>query len=361
MNLAPRNPRNWIMNYANRYANGQLWYQQRGIRARNFATGALASSAIVGRYLKAKQAKNSSKVSKRPDDSKKYIRKKPAKRITLSKATDSLKKQVRDIKRNITDTEGTLIYRLRGTSRCLASVNAMNHVMLANNTMNNYETVLAQLRFFDSATPGTLVQASGATGTYYREYLFKKVYSHHVVVNNYQVPCKCTVYLVRPKQDTTIAPITAFTDGLTDVGGPSSTSPLVHLTDSDEFNDLWKIDKSTSKILHPGQRIDMYTSDSDVLYSPATFDSHSLDYQKRFHCWAYIVRVEGVLGHDTTADEQGFLQAGVDITCDQIYTVNYDAGIDLKYIVVQNNSDTFSNGGVVSSKPVSDNIGYSVN
>lgn len=363
MNLGQYNrvPNGYFRNLAHRYVNNQLPGQRNygyGNVARGLlqATAGSAAQRVYNRY-KGPMAPVSN-MSERPK--RKMKRQKPQSRVTLTKSTDSLKKQVADLKRNISDTEGTLIYRLRGTSRLLSGVNQCNHAQFASNQMSNYEAVLAELRFFDSATPTTLVQASGATATYYREYLFKKVYSHFTAVNNYQVPCKCTIYLCRPKQDTSISPTTAFTDGLTDVGNPSSLSPLVHLTDSDEFSDLWKIDKSESKVLFPGQKLEMFTSDKDIQYSPATFDSHNLGYQKRFHCWAYVVRVEGVLGHDTTVDEQGILGAGVDMMCDQIYTVSYDAGVDLKFIVVTNNSDAFTNSGVISSKPVSDNIGYSV-
>jgi len=353
----PTNRNRPFYKLAQKYANNQLWYQRKGYTAKGVAKNAavLTAAVVANKFLrnKADNKKMSARPSRNP--SRKRYNKKPE-----NKCTRVLKSQVKDIKKCLSSNQGTLIYRLRGTSRCVCAVNSITHAQFASNQMANYETVLGELRFFDIDTPGTLIQASGASGTYYREYLFKSVYSHYQCVNNYQVPCKVTLYLCRPKEDTSISPTTAFTDGLTDVGNPSSSSPLIHITDSDEFTDLWKIDKSQSKVLMPGQKLDMFTSDKNVLYSPATFDSHNLPYQKRFHCWAYVIRVEGVLGHDTTADEQGFLAGGVDMSCDQIYTVSYDAGIDLKYIVLSNSSDTFTNGGVISSKPVSDNIGYSI-
>lgn len=272
-----------------------------------------------------------------------------------------LSKKVSMLAQEAKSSRSTLIYHKRSTDTAKASVNQTAYVMADALTMSNYEAVLAQLRFFNPSTPGTLTQADGATGTYMRDYLFKSIYHMCTAVNNYQVPAKVTIYSCVPKQDTNIAPITAFQNGLADVGNPASTSPMVYLSDSDEFNDLWRIDKSITKVLQPGQTLSCVFTAKNMRYSPATFDSHSLSYQSRFKCQAFIVRVTGVLGHDTSvASEQGFLASGIDCTCHAKHVVEYDGGIDLKYIYITDGSDSFTNGGVVSERPIADNIAYSV-
>ena len=65
--------------------------------------------------------------------------------------------------------------------------------------------------------------------------------------------------------------------------------------------------------------------------------------------------------HDSIADEQGIAQAGVDILREMVHTLKYDSGgVDINDVIIDDNSSSFTNGAVVSSKPVSDNIGYSL-
>lgn len=241
-----------------------------------------------------------------------------------------------------------------------AGYNQTNHSLCDDVNMAAYESVLGNLKFFNPSAPGTLISASGATGTYYREYLFRSVSSIHTVKNNYQIPCKVTLYYCTVKNDTNIGPITAFTDGISDGSNAASTSLFINLTDSDEFNDLWRIAKKKTKLLLPGRQMSLSYRFNNMLYSPATYDSHTSTYQKRFKCFVVICRVEGVQAHDSAANEVGFTNAGVDVTWRTSYKVQYDAGGDINYLYVSENQDSFTNGPLVSSMPVADNINYSV-
>lgn len=287
---------------------------------------------------------------------------KTPKRIKKAKRTKkkSLKKTVREIQKEIKSEQANLIYRSCVTGRVLSSVNQSTVSSVNSVGCTELEAVLGQLRFFDSATPGTLIQASGATGTYMREYHFKNISSSIKLVNNYQVPVEVQMFVCSPKEDTSIPPATAFTNGLADVGNPSSTSRLVFVTDSSEFNHLWSIKLSKKARLEPGQSLNSIYSIKDCFYDPSVFDSHALEYQRKFKNYSIMIRVSGVLGHDTSLDQQGHLQAGIDYSIKTTYNVEYDAGIDLKFIVVNDLSDSFTNGGVVSEQPIADNIGYSV-
>lgn len=294
-----------------------------------------------------------------------YQRRKPLpllKKVkTKGKGKSTLTKQVRNLSKIAKANMGTLIYRKRTTERLLSSVNEKGYGVAGGDiTMSSFETVLGELRFFNPSAPGTLIQGSGASGTYQRSYLFKSVSGKLVAKNNYQVPCRFTVTVCSAKEDTSINPATAFQNGLVDAGNPSSQSQRTYWTDSAEFQRLWKIEKTVRKVLEPGRMMQCSHVVRNVMYDPAIFDSHAQAYQKKNKCWCFLIKVEGLIGHDTSADQQGMTQVGVDIVCDYTYVVEYDAGIDLKYIVVSDGSDTFTNGAVVSSKPVSDNIGYSV-
>lgn len=277
------------------------------------------------------------------------------------KGKKTIKKQIKELKRVANASTGTLIYRDRRISRCLTTANVKNYILVPGNPdYSQLETVLGQLRFFNPSSPGTLVQGNGSTGTYFRKFHFKTIASKCKVSNNYQVPCQVTVMCATVKLDTNINPATAYQDGLADAGNPTATSNLVYWSDSPQFNELWKITKRTKRVLQPGKTLTVKHLLKDIMYDVSLSDSHNLTYQKDLKSFVWIVQVQGVQGHDTSADQQGTLPAGVDVQADYTYVVSYDAGIDLKFIYVTDSSTGFTNGGVVSEKPVADNIGYSV-
>lgn len=271
-----------------------------------------------------------------------------------------LKSKLRNISKQLEVSKATHTWRKRLAGRAITSgINTSAFTGIGSGSITFLEAAMANLRYFDPGT-NALVTAAPTSGTYEREiYVKSSVYSLRVA-NNYQVPCEVRLYALRPKIDTNIAPATAFTNGLTDQLAPSATSCLVYPTDSQQFNDVWRIEKSMVKRLQPGQVMDMSFAIKPFQYDFAFADAHASDYQPKMNGFFWGIRVEGPLGHDTTADEQGTLQAGVDWFADEKYVFEYDAGKDLNDFYVTDGSNTFTNGGVVSSKPVSDNLGYSV-
>lgn len=273
----------------------------------------------------------------------------------------TVRKQIKELKRIANTNMGTLTYRDRRISRCLTTANVKNYILVPGDpNYTQMETVLGQLRFFNPSSPGTLIQGNGSTGTYFRKFNFKTIASKCKVTNNYQVPCQVTVMCATVRLDTNINPATAYQDGLADIGAPSATSNLVYWSDSPQFSELWKITKQTKKVLQPGKTLTLRHALKDIMYDVSLSDSHNLTYQKDLKSFVWIVQIQGVQGHDTSADQQGTLPAGVDVQADYTYVVSYDAGIDLKFLYVTDSSTGFTNGGVVSEKPVADNIAYSV-
>lgn len=272
-----------------------------------------------------------------------------------------VKQQIRELKRLTESDMGTHIQRRRQTGALSASVNSKSTGSADVVSLSIIEGVIAQLRYYNPSAPTALVTADGASGTYQKEFLFNSMYHKINVVNNYQVPAKVKLYLVRSKMDTSISASTSYTNGLADVGNPTATSTLVHLTDSTQFTDLYNIVGYKSTTLIPGENFIFTHSDKSFQYDPSLSDSHALTYQKRFKDLQFVLVVQGVLGHDTIANEQTTLQASVDYSICSTFTVRYSAGADIKFIYIDDTGDaSFTNGGVVSSKPVCDNIGYSV-
>lgn len=325
------------------------------VRTASRALGSLAAGAAAGLALGKAAQRGKARAAKKT-----YKRKQKKAPKTRKGKINKLEKQVKSLNKKMSNGEGTLIYYGRDKVQHTTAVNTQTHTKAGYMGIAELENTLAQLRFFDSATPGTLVQASGATGTYARQYMFD-VYAKLKCRNNYQVPCAVTVYTVVPKEDTSVEAYTAYTDGLVDIGGVSSTSMMVHITDSKVFNALWKIKEFKRAVLMPGQELDVTHATGKFTYDPSVTDSETQSYQQKYKSWQFIVRVEGTLAHDSSvAGQVGFTAAGVDCCWTVKYTVKYDAGANLTYMYIQDNVSAFTNGALVSSYPVADNIPYSV-
>lgn len=271
-----------------------------------------------------------------------------------------VKSQIKELKRLAESDMGRLVYRDMAPARLLAGVNAQACSAIAASDTSILEAVIAQLRYYDPSAPSTLVTADGATGTYQKEFYFKRIYSKITYRNNYQSPVLVKSYCCVPKDDTNITPFVAWTNGLTDGANGSYSDMNSYPTDSQQFQDLYKIVSSKTKLLNPGQELVCTHSEKPFQYDPSLTDSHSLSYQTRNKNFLWMTIVSGCVGHDTSLDEQGFLAAGVDIIIERVFEVHYSAGADIRFVYTTNSLDTFTNGGVYSSKPVADNIGYSV-
>lgn len=322
--------------------------------ATRIVTAAIAGAAGGNRAIQATRGMINPVVK----DKKKTVRRK-RKVMRKPKATRQLQKQVNELSKKVNNGQGTLYFLARDTRRVLASVNQQAAAACGAVGCTQLETALAELRFFNPSAPGTLIQGSGATGTYSRNYLFD-IYGKLLVRNNYQVPAKVTVYTLAPKEDTSITPVTAYANGLVDVGNPDYASQMLYLTSSPQFNELWRIVASKKMILQAGQEVEVIHSTGKFSYDPATFDSQTSEFQRKNKAFTFVVRVDGPLAHDSSADQQGFCAAGIDASWTFKYTVSYEAGVDLIYYVLSDASDSFTNGALVSSYPVADNIPYSL-
>jgi len=271
----------------------------------------------------------------------------------------NLASQVKELSKRIESLNTTLTYRWRSSSDIVsASNNQSAQSTVSCHNLTDIETVLGNLKYFNPSVPDTLITVdfNGAVSKQVR----MQQYSKMILRNNYQAPVNVRIYKVTNKVDTNLTPTVAFTNGLADIGNPSATSCLVYPTDSPQFNDLWKIQDTKKVVLQGGQTVEMSHSTGWFDYDPSVSDSHASTFQKSFKAYCYLVRVEGTVGHDNAADEQGTLRGGVDMQLNRTYKVKYNGGVELDYIIVFDDGDTFTNTPVVSLKPVSDNLPYSL-
>lgn len=274
----------------------------------------------------------------------------------------TLVKRVRNLERRVRDEDSLLTYKVSAKDKLNPSVNQASYGFASCLSISNIEAAAANARFFDPAAPGTLVTASLVTGTYSSKF---RVQARCTITikNNYQVPCILHVGMVSPRTATNTSPNTAFTNGLTDQGAPSSSSPMLHWSDSRQFNELYKITRKIKKILlMPGAQRTFTHKQASFVYDPSYFDTQTETYNPKARSRLWIYRCQGVPGHDTSVTtEQGLLPAGFDVYAADTYTIHYNSGgATLKTIVLSEGASTsFTNAGVVSQVVV-DNQSYSL-
>lgn len=326
-----------------------------------FASALSAPGLVRQGYKYASQAYKAYKTAK-PYVKKalnKYYSKPPAQVALRTK--NPVKKKLAKIQKQLNNNTGTYIYKRLVSDRVLASVNQCNYINIIRNSVTDLEAVIDGLQYFNPSVPGTLTTVDATSGTYHKEVEINSTFSRLECRNNYQSPCIVDIYCVTPKQDTGIAVSTAVTNGFSDVGsGLGINSILMYPSDSPQFNDLYKIVSHVRKELNPGQSCKSTFTGGSFQYDPSYVDSHALANQKIYNNHQYLIRVQGIVGHDTALDEQGILAAGVDVTCYDVIKVLYPAGIDIVRYEHVLDLDTFTNSGVFTSKPVADNIGYAV-
>ncbi len=317
---------------------------------------ALGTIASLG-YGTSRYATRSARPMKR-----KFKRRKMYKRRSsrISRPVQGLKKQVKQLKRLAEADMGTHVHRTRIAHDLDSAVNSQNSDSDGVIAKGLLEAVIAQLRYYDPSNPGTLLVADGGTGTFQNEFYFEKVHTRITVRNNYITPCWVSVYACLVIADTDKTPFAAFQQGLVDLSNVAETSPLTYLTDSQIFKDLWRIDSSKKVLLEAGQSCQMTYTSKPFHYDPSLVDSHTQAFQRNFRGMSWHVNVEGIVAHDSLVDDQGIMQASVDVKIDVTYIVKYPAGADIKFVFVADASDTFTNTPIISNKPIASNQTYTV-
>lgn len=281
---------------------------------------------------------------------------------TYARRKKSLRREIVSIKRTLRSDQARHTHRHRSASTIrLAGVNQTIRTAFDACRAAELESAMANLRYYDPNFPSTLVTADASSGSYTRQIHFETSYARLYVRNNYQVPVKIKIWSCEPKNDTSIAPTTFFSDGLTDqTTSLGATSPMINFWDIDMVKDNWRAAKTFTYDLNPGKEVSCVWAGKPFDFDPSNYDTHSLAYQKKYRAHVWVIQVEGVIMHDTTAFEYTTGLGGVDVLCDRKYVMTYDAGTNLNDFSGTNAASTsFTNGGVVSQVVV-DNQQYSV-
>ncbi len=279
-------------------------------------------------------------------------------------APGSLKPRVKKLEKFMANQTSTKTCRTFHSQQLLAAVNAQNMDSYDSPTVTTIASCISDVRMFNKSAPATLLTVDLDVGTYSQQILVKWHHSCQIV-NNYQSRCEVWLYSCFVKADTTITAADAITNGLADNPSGAITAATYGAlpTDSSQFKDLYSCKLLKHKLLSPGQGCSGSASAPYFEYDPATLDSHTSGFQRKLYGHTFVVVVRGSGAHDTAvAGEVGAIACGIDVIRKKVTTLKYDAGgVDLNDLDINIASfDTPTNGFVQSSKPVSDNIGYSV-
>lgn len=325
--------------------------------------GGRKAESATKRRSRSKASVNETKQKKVGRKAPKKKRCKPVKDVC--KEIQKIREKVKELDRENESGMGTKIYRSRHSSQLIAAVGLQRVTSGRLFGKTDLESTITSLKYFDPAVPGTLVTANGNTPTFQNEFYFKHVDVYIEVTNNYQVPVYVDLFIMKPKTDTGITPSGAFTNGLSDIGAPSSTSPMVRLHDSIQLKDLWSTSISKRGVLlKPGQSLRLSDTMGGFQFDPSLLDSHAYEYMPMFHGRAFAIRFWGQVGHDTVVAEVGNLGCGVDTEFGFQSIVKYAAGTDVHDLQIADNFDasftTAPNLGVCSQMPLADNQSYSI-
>ncbi len=302
--------------------------------------------------------------------SKRSKRSKPTKRKGFSKAgkqkayaskssakpyKKTLTAKVANLTKTVNLSLATHTHRRRVVEAILAVANQQTFQTIQVNTKNLLEGAMTTFRYYNPEDPSVLVTTNEAVGAFHRDIIVKSFWTRLSIRNNYQVPADIRAYLCVPKKDTSLSPTEMFQEGVDENQSPATTisaSVLMHLTDSDIFNELFTIKKSVSKTLQAGSTCSLSYVANNWTYDPSLADDHANTYVRANRGCAWVVFVNGVLSHGTS-DTICLGAAKIDTLVDTKWVFQYDAGTNLSDYSISDNVNEPAGNPTVSNKPIS--------
>lgn len=201
-----------------------------------------------------------------------------------------------------------------------------NYIIDVSDTTTIESEALANMKFFDPAVPGTLVTATGATGSYVRDFHVESKLTV-VISNNSTTPFWIAVYKCTPKMDSSVTAADAFSDGIADGTNTTGISALVSPMDAPHFTDLYNVTSVGKRRLVSGQSKTYRFPWAKFSYDPSVVDTIPDIYQKMNKYRAFLFRQHGDYAHGTALSTSiGYTPSGSDVTYIREYCVTYDSG-----------------------------------
>lgn len=206
-------------------------------------------------------------------------------------------------------TESTCVYKNRAFERIVSANNFVNTHSEVLFDWFYYNATLAAVPYFDPAT-NSITNRDVRDATLSKNFYFKS-FAEYIVKNQSNFPVTCRLYVVSPKQDTNINPVTMVNDGLLERSGGaiSTVTPMYYPTESQEFTRTWRIRKKKKVYLRAGDMIKISTSTRMFKFNPA--DGHTTAFQKKLEARCVLVRFEGPMVHECSDPQPANPNLGV--------------------------------------------------
>lgn len=182
-----------------------------------------------------------------------------------------------------------------------------------------------------------------------------KVTSSLQVANNYAIPVWVDVYAIGAKGDHDEVPIQSVKDGWYDIGLDDAAdytgglSTIMYPSGSKNFKTFWDITSHKRVCLQPGESTFLGYK-KRFKYNPAVQQEMPVaDFHEKLAAHAFLVRLEGTLGHDD-ADPTKVMEAngGVDSKFTTRLSMRYDGGGKFNQITYATSKNpTLSAGDIV--------------
>lgn len=285
-------------------------------------------------------------------------------RVGAYRAHSTLGFKQRKIRRKLTNVAAiaeagiaTKRFRVRSSGTVLACNNGqVRYNSLPVFTRSTISNAIQQLWYLDPNLPDApqIVNGNEVGSTNDTDWLFQAGLATCFFRNNSKVPVSIRVYLLEPKTKTSATPELQVANGALSNTQPTisgTTHALYFPSDSDTFNDIWKINKTWNKTLMNGGEWQVSISLPAVSIRSSVLAQDLDEYQPLFKSRTFLVRVEGQLGHEE--DEPANIMkssAAVDSYFTMSRSVKYDGGAAYDYVGTLDNMGAIIGPVVVGQK-----------
>lgn len=257
---------------------------------------------------------------------------------------------------------GILVHRRIELDKVQAGESTVTYDVQDVNTVTQLESSIAKCRYYDAGSNAVVTQNQSSL-TSFSKFFFKKTYVKVTLRANYQTDVNVDIYYWQVKEDTSVTSDNARTLGLTDVGGPSSTSVSVYPTDSELLKSLYKCRFHKKVVMKAGKETVVSIDLGSFNYDRSLTDSHTSTYQVPYKAGQIMFRVYGALAHDAGGTAQyGRNDGRIDYEMEVVHVLEYEAGAKLKTVAITDNRSTFATGGgILTQCPIADLQNATVN
>lgn len=279
------------------------------------------------------------------------------KRSTIPRKLNVLSKKVSRLSKMIDALDGELIYRSIDYANPAVNANLCAYYGGSFNSLNGMKKAIAQLRYYDIDTPGTLKVVDLDDSAFQVSAQLVRSSVSMEIRTNYLVPTAYIMYLCTVKSDTSLTPINIMIDQDADFANVTYTDPHLFPTDFSSVKTLWNLKRIDSGILQPGQQKKWTHHQKGSVSLEVSFaEMHNASYQKQYQSAFMLLRFCGVLAHDSTVlGEVGLSELVLDAVVTKSITVKYPAGADIKFIFVDSDAPTFTAGPIITNRPLAAN------